>query len=257
MEEPGRREPALVAVACTDDAMFVAEMRARVARRVEGRDRGLHVVGMDALDPSTHAREPRRRRRTEDVEHRRAEHGVARAQVDVAGSEAGAFGREPQPLLARGQSRFGLAQPQQRAHDGDELFGGQRLDEVDLGAAFHSDLLVRLADMRGRNMKDGDAARRRVALDTPAHFQSADVRKLDVEEHELRHRLGDEPQRGGAVVRLQHLKTGTAQNARFRVQRRLVVVDVEDRRRRCELHAASERESRPCATAVRTLAASA
>src|SRR5690349_4237116 len=159
----------------------------------------------------------------------RAEDGAAGAQVDVPRRKPGAFRRKPQAFLAGGKPCLGATQPQQRADDGYQFLRCKRLDEIDLSAAFHADLLVCFSDVRRRDMQHGDAACYRVALDATADVESADIRQLHVEQHQLGCFRCDELQRRRAVARLEDGESGAPKNPRLRIQRRLVVVDVEDR----------------------------
>ncbi len=165
-----------------------------------------------------------------------APHEIAEALVGVQ-DDAGqvrlhdAGGRlvhdRAEPLLAREQPRFALAQPQQRAYHGDQHYGFGRLGQIDVRAVLDARRLVIVGHVGRGDLHHRNFARRRIGLDAAAHFEAAHVGELHVEQRDVRTLLAHDAQGFGAGARLDHLEALLDQRARAQVARRHVVVEIQ------------------------------
>jgi hypothetical protein len=104
--------------------------------------------------------------------------------------------------------------------------GFDGLGQIGIRADFQTLNPIRRADPRGRDLQDHRFGAGSIILDLAADFETADIGQLDVEQHQLRPELLDDPKRLGAGAGLQHVIAGALQDAGLGVTPGFVVVDI-------------------------------
>jgi hypothetical protein len=83
--------------------------------------------------------------------------------------------------------------------------GLHRLGQVGVGPPLEGQLLGALVHEGGRDVHDGQRERAELLPDPATDLEAAQVRQVDVEQHQIGPLLGDDAERLGAGSRLDHL----------------------------------------------------